>query len=67
MSKLKVLAITIKNGAIYSDFYKTVETQKAFLSEKSVIEVFHVDDWRFKKIHLTHGSRINGEGWAFYR
>lgn len=67
MSKFTVLIITIKNGAVSSEFYKRVYTQKAFLSGISVIDVFHAPRGRLKKIYLTHGDRINGEGYAFYR
>lgn len=67
MSKYNVSAVTIDNGVITADFYSEVDSQKAFLSDKSVIEVFPVAGWKFDKIHLTHGNQENGNGWAFFK
>lgn len=67
MSKYNVSAVRIENGVVSTDFYAMTETQKAFLSDKSIIEVFPVVGWKFDKVHLTHGSQENGEGWAFFK
>lgn len=67
MSKYNVSAVTIDNGVITTDFCAKTDSQKAFLSDKPVIEVFPVAGWNFDKIHLTHGNQENGSGWAFFK
>lgn len=67
MSKYNVSAVRIENGVISTDFYATTDSQKAFLADKSIIEVFPVAGWKFGEIHLTHGNQENGGGWAFFK
>lgn len=67
MSKYFVSAVEIENGVITSDFYSKAQSQKQFLADKTIIEVFPVAGWKFSKIHLTHGTQENGSGWAFHK
>ncbi len=67
MSKYHVYAVIIENGVINTAFYAKAASKKAFLSDKSVIEVLPVVGWKFDKIHLTHGNPENGSGWAFFK
>ena len=67
MSNCNVSAVTIENGVITTEVYTSTKSQKEFLADKAVIEVFPVVGWKFDKVHLTHGNQENGEGWAFHR
>jgi len=67
MSKYNVSAVDIENGVITTAFYAKADSQKSFLADKNVIEVFPVSGWKFSKIHLTHGNQENGSGWAFFK
>ena len=67
MSKYNVSAVNIENGVITSAFYAKASSQKEFLSDQKIIEVFPVAGWKFDKIHLTHGNQENGSGWAFFK
>jgi len=65
--------ISFENGVMDAEYKHKVRSQRGFFEDfgidldSTVVLPVDTDEWRFKRVYLTRGSRQRGSGWAFHK